>query len=118
MERLTLKSSTIFISAGDKVKVYRSLDDVPSKLRKKLHETTNGINAATILIADRNGREEIVRAIQGLPNGIRTQAATEPESPEVEPGAEKHFRMEWRLGVELLLPVVVGVLIWLAFTYK
>src|SRR5580692_11108850 len=75
MSRVTLKSSTIFISVGNKTEVYRSVEDVPPRLRKKLEQSTNGINSATILIADRRGRDEIVRAIRGLPSGVRSRFA-------------------------------------------
>jgi len=115
MERVTIKSSTIFISVGEKTKVYRSIDEVPAGLRKKLKESTNGINAATILIADRKGREEIVKALQGLPNGIRNRpGAAEPAVP----GKTSKFRLDWRTWLEILLPGIVGLLIWLAFTYR
>lgn len=116
MERVTIKSSTIFISIGDKTSVYRSMEEVPAPLRKKLQESTNGINAATILIADRRGREEIVRAIQGLPNGVRDRIASSLAGtlPEETPKRS----MDWRTGLEILLAVVVGLLIWLAFSYR
>jgi hypothetical protein len=58
MPRVTVKTSTIFISVGEKTKVYRSVNDVPPPLRKKLEQSTNGINSATILIADRRGDRE------------------------------------------------------------
>src|SRR5258707_13983862 len=76
MSRVTLKSSTIFISVGNKTEVYRSVDDIPPALRKKLDQSTNGINSATILIADRKGKEEIVRAIRGLPSSLRSRLTT------------------------------------------
>lgn len=109
MERLTVKTSTIFISAGSKTKVYRSVEDVPPKLRRKLQETTTGINAATILIADRKGREEIVRALQGLPSGLRPRAGRV---------ARRVRRMDWKTWAEILLPGLVGLLIWMAFNYR
>jgi hypothetical protein len=62
-----LKTSTIMISAGGSEGVYRSLDDVPAPLRNQLIESTSGQNAATILIADRKGREEIARAVRRMP---------------------------------------------------
>src|SRR5260370_10417975 len=75
MARRTVKRSTIFIPVGDQTRVFRSMADVPPRLRKKLEQSTNGINSATILIADRRGREEIVRAIRGLPSGVRSRFA-------------------------------------------
>lgn len=113
MARLTLKSSTIFISVGGETKVYRSVDEVPAAARKKLRESTNGLNAATILIADRKGREEIVKAIQGMPSGIRGRIP-----PLFQASKEQRARLDWRTWVEILLPGIVGLLIWLAFTYK
>lgn len=107
MDRLTVKTSTIFISVGAKTKVYRSVDDVPPKLRRKLQESTTGLNAATILIADRNGREEIVKALRGLPSGLRPRAAKTIR--------RVTRRMDWKTWAEILLPGLVGLLIWLTF---
>jgi hypothetical protein len=47
--------------------VYRSVDDVPTRLRNKLLKSTNGANSATILIADRRGRKQIAKAMRHLP---------------------------------------------------
>ena len=110
MERLTVKTSTIFISVGSRTNVYRSVDDVPPKLRRKLQESTNGVNAATILIADRKGREEIVKALEGMPTGVRSRPRRTV--------ARLARRWDWRAWAEILLPGLVGLLIWLAFTYR
>lgn len=66
-----MKSSTILISAGETDAVYRSVKEVPPPLRRQLLKSTNGLNAATILIADRRGREEIQRAIHDLPSSLQ-----------------------------------------------
>jgi hypothetical protein len=47
--------------------VYRSVDEVPVRLRTKLLKSTNGANSATILIADRRGRKQIAKAMRHLP---------------------------------------------------
>lgn len=119
MSRVTVKSSTIFISVGDKTQVFRSVEDVPAPLRKKLQESTNGINSATILIADRRGREEIVRAIRGLPSGVRSRfaASLRKESAE-DPKMPRHLRILVRNWAEILLPGAIGVLVWLLFSMK
>jgi len=119
MSRVTLKSSTIFISVGSKTEVYRSVAEVPPPLRKKLEQSTNGINSATILIADRKGKEEIVRAIRGLPSSLRSQLG-KPAQEENEPEARPRIRwtalcQDW---AELLLPAVVGLAVWLLFAAK
>ena len=114
MSRVTLKSSTIFISVGNKTEVYRSVADVPPSLRKKLEQSTNGINSATILIADRKGKEEIVRAIRGLPSNLRSKLSTslreDPPATErkVSPGAARHLKRpapnSWPMCVRMKSP--------------
>lgn len=119
MSRVTVKSSTIFISIGDKTEVYRSVDEVPPTLRKKLEQSTNGINSATILIADRKGKEEIVRAIRGLPSSLRSRLTS---------SLRKDARQQTRsLGpwllllqdcAEIVLPAAIGLAAWLLFTAR
>ena len=114
MERVTVKTSTIVVSVGEETHVYRSLRDMPPPLRKKLEESTTGINAATILIADKKGREEIVRAIRGLPTGLEGRVRTALRAK-----AQPASRLRnWNTWLELILPGVVGLLIWLAFTAR
>ena len=119
MSRVTLKSSTIFISVGNKTEVYRSVADVPAPLRKKLEQSTNGINSATILIADRKGKEEIVRSIRGLPSNLRSKLSNslEEEAPRPAPVPVAWLRIvqDW---AEFLLPAAIGAAVWLLFSLK
>ncbi len=115
MNRLTVKTSTIFIAVVEKTEVYRSVQDIPPHLRRKLEESTNGINAATILIADRRGREEIVRALQGMPSTLRGRVAARLRRQSR--GVAKRG-MDWKSWLEILLPGLVGLLIWVAFNYR
>ncbi|HEX5226142.1 MAG TPA: hypothetical protein VFW44_00450 [Bryobacteraceae bacterium] len=127
MSRVTLKSSTIFISVGNKTEVYRSVAEVPPSLRKKLEQSTNGINSATILIADRKGKEEIVRAIRGLPSNLRSKLGT--TLPEEAPAAARPslgwLRIDWAKTAaiaqewgEFLLPAAIGIAVWILFSAK
>lgn len=127
MSRVTLKSSTIFISVGNKTEVYRSVAEVPPSLRKKLEQSTNGINSATILIADRKGKEEIVRAIRGLPSNLRTKLGTPlpEETPSAEPQRVDWLPINWRKTAamaqewgEFLLPAAIGLAVWVLFSAK
>ncbi len=119
MSRVTLKSSTIFISVGNKTEVYRSVADVPPSLRKKLEQSTNGINSATILIADRKGKEEIVRAIRGLPSNLRSKLSTSlrDDAPRAKrkPIAWESIARDW---AEFLVPATIGVAVWLLYSAK
>lgn len=119
MARVTVKSSTIFISVGDKTQVFRSVEDVPPRLRKKLEQSTNGMNSATILIADRRGREEIVRAIRGLPSGVRSRFAASLRKESSDDRLwHKSLQAVVRNWAEILLPGAIGLLVWLLFSMK
>lgn len=125
MQRVTVKTSTIFIAKGGKTQVYRSVSEVPPRLRKELEESTNSFNSATILIADRRGREEILRALNGLPSGLRTRLASSlaskpAVSPTFTPSAAKSQTIAFlkRNWAEILLPGAVGLIVWLAFNYR
>ena len=61
------QTSTVLISTNGADLVYRSVDEVPARLRTKLLKSTNGTNSATILIADQRGRKEISKAMKNLP---------------------------------------------------
>ncbi len=71
MAVLTAKSSTIFVATGEGTSVYRSIKEIPGPLRRKLQESMQGMHSATILIADKRGREELIRALQGQPSNVR-----------------------------------------------
>lgn len=123
MHRVTVKTSTIFIAKGGKTRVYHSVNDVPLPLRKQLEDSTNGFNSATILIADRRGREEILRALSGMPSGLRSRLAISLSSSQE--SMRKPSRKLWpaveflrRNWAEVLLPAAVGVIVWLAFHYR
>src|ERR1700760_3880315 len=114
MTRLTARSSTIFIATSEKTRVYRSIAEVPPPLRRKLQDSTRGINSATILIADRRGREELVRALQGRPSEVQCRLANNIRSKDPAESATRRFHIPngVRIWLELLLPVAVGASLW------
>lgn len=121
MYRVTVKTSTIFIAKSGRTHVYHSVNEVPPVLRKELEDSTNGFNSATILIADRRGREEIMRALNGLPSGLRSRlasslapaTATAKAVPRNAMNAALDFvRANW---AGILLPVSAGLAVWLLF---
>ena len=116
MAQLTARTSTIFIATNERTRVYRSVEDVPLVLRQKLLECTRGLNSATILIADKQGREELVRALQGRPSEVQCRLvenirARRPETPT---RAEKpSILRSVRLWLEVLLPVAASGTLWM-----
>jgi hypothetical protein len=125
MHRVTVKTSTIFIAKSGRTQVYRSVSEIPERLRKELEESTNSFNSATILIADRRGREEIVKALNGLPSSLRSRLAnslTPRPDAEAEVEAESRvapvLRFMRRNWLEITLPTTVAVIVWAAFNYR
>jgi len=123
MAHLTARSSTIFIAAEGETKVYRSVEEVPAHLRKRLVESTHGVNAASILIADKRGREELVRALQGRPSDLQCRVVETLRSQKAATAATPRKRSHWsqplwqrlrsvRTWVELLVPVAIGASLW------
>jgi len=122
MNRRTVKTSTIFIAKGSRTRVYHSVNEVPPKLRRELEASTNSFNSATILIADRRGRQEIQRVLSRLPSNLRSRLTASMVDRPVTAPAPEYRRFSWALflrrnWVEILLPAGVGAVIWLAFHY-
>jgi hypothetical protein len=124
MQRVTLKTSTIFISKGDRTRVYRSMGEIPQALRQELEASTNGFNSATILIADRRGREEVRRALKGMPSALRTRFAPSLEPPAVTPAPAdipvappvvEPVRLQW---LKIVVPVAIGLAAWAALSLR
>lgn len=112
-----MKSSTILISAGGTDAVYRSVREVPAPLRRKLLKSTNGLNAATILIADRRGRDEIARAIQTLPSSLQRRFM-EPFREEPDGMRGWLLRPPVKAAIAWLLGAGSALAIWFVFTHK
>lgn len=117
MTRLTARSSTIFIGIGEDMHVYRSVNEIPPALRRKLHDSTRSMNSATILIADKRGQQELVRALQGRPSDMQRRLgdiigphrAAQRQSIAA---PKLHLRSSWRKWLEILLPVALGASLW------
>jgi len=102
-----LKTSTILISSNDTESVYRSVRDIPEPLRKKLLRSTSGLNARTILIADRRGQQQIARALQSLPGASQVASALNGDTPRKPP------KLTVAHAAGILLAGATGALAWL-----
>ena len=106
MDRGTLKTSAIFIATTEKTAVYRTLEEIPAALRKKLAKSTAGSNCATVVIADQRGAEELSR--QGELRVLGRRGASPSRTP-------------WRFGLQFMLEhwaamlgsCVLAVVVWL-----
>jgi hypothetical protein len=57
------KTSTVLITMGDSDRIYRSIDEAPEELREKMEKAAMSCDSASIVIADRAGREKIEDAL-------------------------------------------------------
>ena len=123
MNRTTVKTSTIFVAEGSKTQVFRSLEEMPADLRRRLEKSTSGLHAATILIADRRGRDEIARAMNGLPTEFQSKVAAQVSDRRRAAEREvKYTEMARRIvfskWVRCGVPLAVGASIWLLFQLR
>jgi hypothetical protein len=105
MERGTLKTRTIFIATRGKTALYRDVEEIPPRLRRKLLTSTSGSNSGTVLIADRRGLQELVRA------GLRQRTAAKRR-----PTRRTRLMLEFATAhwPEMGLAVALVILLWLA----
>lgn len=124
MDRLLQKTSTVLVASGGDTKVFRSVSDVPPRLRKKLLEATGGKYSATILIADEAGRKEIVKSLEGAQTGLESRLIRslarqkmgipiEPETPK--PLWKGLTRRQW---TEVGLLFAIAGCLWLLAVFK
>jgi hypothetical protein len=114
------QTSTVLISTGRADRVYRSVDDVPLRLRNRLLKTTNGANSATILIADRKGRKEIDRVMRKLPATLQRRMVHSILSGNQEPSVDPMAWLtpalrKWIAAVVVLLAVIFAIAV---FAYR
>jgi hypothetical protein len=119
------QTSAVFIAAEGAEMVYRSVDDVPHGLRTKLFKSTNSANSATILIADRRGREEMARAMRSLgrsPGRGRRRALGPPLrallAGRAVPGTPEWLTRRRKLALLALVLMLVLAVIALLFTHS
>ena len=107
------QTSAVLISAQGTDVIYRSMDEVPRSWRSKLLQSTSSANSATILIADKRGREELARVMRSLPGSgtarqrraMRVQSLLAGTQPSREPAWVLRGRKAVLLGALGLLAV-------------
>jgi hypothetical protein len=113
-----MKTSTIVISAGRTDAVYRSVSEIPQRLRKRLLKSTSGMNSATILIADRRGKEELAKAIRRLPGNAQQKLMDVVFDQASDSGLFRFFKPYGRTAAAALLALLTSVVLWFVLTHK
>jgi hypothetical protein len=100
------KTSTVLITMGDSGRIYRSIDDAPEELREQMEKAAMSCDSASIVIADRAGRDKIEDALNLIEK-------TEPESGTAQPGPALVQTVLKIAGTVALVALTALVLIWL-----
>ncbi len=95
--------------------MYKSHSEMTPELRRDLQRTLNSPMAATILIADQRGRDEILKLLRGEPSALRSSQGTirrrlrTDPAPVVRAVLPRWLRSRWtRALIAFLLPAAVG----------
>jgi hypothetical protein len=114
----TFQVSSVLISTGGSDHVYRSVDDVPARLRTRLLKSTNSPNSATILIADRRGRKEIARAMRKLPGTAHRRLVRSALGVDAASHPASWLTAPRRAAIMAVVAACCLILIAIAFTYS
>ena len=109
----TYKTSTILVSTGKRTRVFRSIDDMPEDLRKRVTEHIVGPNSRTLVVADRRGREYLLKLLKRP----ATSLVDKPETRK-NPAALKKLSGPARYWIEIGLIALLGLLSWALFHWK
>ncbi len=112
------QTSTVVISAGGAHMVYRSVDEVPVRLRTKLLKSTNGANSATILIADRRGRKQISKVMRSLPANAQRRLMSSMLSGESPAGLMQWMTPGRKRAILALLALFTLALVGIVFGHR
>ena len=112
------QTSTVLISTFGADLVFRSVDEVPARLRTRLLKSTNGSNSATILIADRRGRKEIAKAMRSIPGPAQRRLIQSILGPAVASTALAWLTPGRRRAILAVLLFLTLALIAVVFTHK
>ncbi|HEY1240591.1 MAG TPA: hypothetical protein VGF16_08535 [Bryobacteraceae bacterium] len=111
------QSSTVLISADGADRVYRSVEEVPYPLRHRLLKSTNSGNSATILIADRRGRQEIAKAMRKLPGTGQRRLMQSLLSGSTDPAGNVRPALRWKKSIFVAILMFTLTLITFVFTH-
>ena len=102
-QEFTLRCATVYVAEGEDTLIYRSLDEMPPRVRRRVLSGSHSAGVATIFIANRGGREELARRLRGLPSRIKTRVEATVDTPtatpslKVEPPSFASFADEGRI---------------------
>ncbi len=104
-----LKTSSIIIGSDERPDVFRSFDECPPMVRKRLHDTLSGRQACTIMITNREGLEALRAGV--YPNAGRNLRKLTQEREARQPLVLPKWQVTG-LALASALAATVGLLVW------
>ncbi len=111
------QTSAVLIAAGGSQRFYHSKDEVPSRLRTRLEKSTNGLNSATIVIADRGGRRQIARVLRSLPGAAQQRLVRAVAGSYGIPGSPRWLTPRRKVAIGALIGALTAALVAVVFAF-
>lgn len=73
MEQTTLRTFAVLVSTSERNQWFQSKEDLPASIRAQLESSLRSTDSFTFLLADQNGREELLKALSGGPSQLGTR---------------------------------------------
>ena len=99
MEKGEVRLSSILVSGEEGLRLYRSFEEVPEAVRRRLQRALEGEGNTTLVIADKRGRLEL------------------GDAPS-EPAPEPRKRAGWKVAAEVAGAGVLAFLLWMLATLR
>jgi hypothetical protein len=113
MDTSTYKTSTILVSTGRRTRVFKSMEDMPARLRKRVSENMAGPNSRTLVVADRRGREYLLKALNRAAKS--TGNSRKPNNHQASGSRGNRASRYW---IEIGLITLLAVISWALFHWK
>jgi hemin uptake protein HemP len=117
MQTTTFKTSTIFVATSKRTRVFQSMDSVPPPLRKRMSENLSGPNTRTLIVADRRGREYLLKVLQRATSGSQMNTS-EVDTGSADGARAKSWLTAKRYWLEIALISLLGATGWALFSLK
>jgi hypothetical protein len=109
-----IRTSTVFVANKNGLSVFRDPGELPASLRKELKRLVAAGKSATIVIADANGRQRLLEALENT----RTFRDTHEPRPEPVRAGSKSAPRYWPLLEALVAALIVAAVCLIAFLSK
>jgi hypothetical protein len=112
MDSSTYKTSTILVSTGRRTRVFKSMEDMPARLRKRVSENMAGPNSRTLVVADRRGREYLLKVLNRANKSAGKSRQTKSQA------AAGKTNTATRYWIEIGLITLLAATSWALFHWK